>query len=306
MEMDISIIIISFNTRKYTKECIELVLRNTRGVNFEIIVVDNASEDGSCEYLSKLAARNRKIELVKNSENVGFAKANNLGTQKAKGKYVLFLNSDTLIKNNLLLEMIGWMEENPKVGIATCALKNTDGSLQGTGGYFPTLLRVFSWMVIQDLPLVDRLIRPFHPMKDKMSRAGEDFYKKGQEVDWVTGAFMLVRRGVFDGGIKWDGEYFMYTEDTDFCFQVKKAGWKVYYLPKWSITHIGGASSTKEYSVLKEFDGVKLFYKKHYPRWQYPILRGLLKIGALGRMVLFGILEGKRSALTYAKAFKQA
>lgn len=98
----------------------------------------------------------------------------------------------------------------------------------------------------------------------------------------------------------------MYTEDTDFCYRAKKAGWRVVYLPKWSITHFGGASSTSEFSIVSEFKGIKLFYKKHYPLWQYPLLRLFLKIGAALRMLVLGIIYGKEARATYANAFKAA
>jgi GT2 family glycosyltransferase len=197
----------------------------------------------------------------------------------------------------VLGEMVAWMDESPKVGIASCGLRNNDGSLQETGGYFPTLLRVLAWMVIQDLPMVDRLIRPFHPRKS--------FYRGEKELDWVAGAFMMVSREVARK-IKWDEDYFMYTEDVDYCFRAKRRGWKVVYWPRKAITHLGGASGTKEETILREFEGIKTFYRKHCPRWQYPVLRGLLKIGALGRMVVFGILGEERQRKVYAKAFSRA
>jgi GT2 family glycosyltransferase len=304
--MDLTVVVISFNTKKLTWECIESVIKNTRGLDVEIVVIDNSSKDGSREFLSKAATRNRKIKLVKNSENVGFAKANNQGVKISRGRYVLFLNSDTRVDGNLLTEMVDWMDKHAKVGVATCALKNKDGSLQGTGGYFPTLARVFSWMTIQDFPLVDRIIKPFHPMKGKSVLNGLGFYSKEREVDWVTGAFMLVRRQVFGDGVTWDEEYFMYTEDVDFCYQAKKKGWGIFYLPRWNILHYGGASGTSEFSIVSEYKGLKIFYRKHYSAWQYPLLRVSLKIGALGRMALLGILEGKETFRIYAKAFAEA
>jgi hypothetical protein len=175
--------------------------------------------------------------------------------------------------------------------------------MQGTGGYFPTLLSVFSWMTIQDLPFVDKLIKPFHPMKSMSFSKASAFYDKAKELDWVTGAFFLISREAFNNVGYFDERYFMYTEEVDYCYRVKKNGWMVYYNPKWAITHYGGASGKTWSNVVPEFEGVKRFYKKFYPRWQYPLLRLLLKIGALGRMLMFGILRGKEAAYAYAKAF---
>ncbi len=120
------------------------VVKKTKGIKFEVIVVDNNSADGSVAALENLKPKVQNLRLIKNKENKGFSGANNQGMEVAVGRYFLFLNSDTLIHDNVLGEMVGWMEKNPKVGVATCALKNGDGSSQATGGYFPNLIRVFS------------------------------------------------------------------------------------------------------------------------------------------------------------------
>jgi GT2 family glycosyltransferase len=303
--MDLSIIIVSFNTKKLLEDCVDSIIKNTKGIKYEIIVVDNASADGSPELVERYS-RKISVRLIKNRNNLGFGTANNQGMKKSSADFVLLLNSDTIIHDNAISHMLAWMKKKPKVGISTCALKNADGSLQGTGGHFPTLIRVFSWMTIQDLPLVDKFIKPFHPMREKSFSKGEDFYNKEKEMDWVTAAFFMIRREAMADIGYFDEDYFMYTEETDYCYRAKKKGWKVWYVPKWSITHLGGASGTSELSVLAEFEGVKTFYKKHYPAWQYMILRLFLKIGAFGRVVLFGILEGSKSAKIYAEAFKKA
>ena len=121
--MDLSIIIVSFNTKKILKDCIESVVKTTKKIKYEIIVVDNDSKDGSVELLRKLAKK-YPIRIIANKNNAGFGIANNQGAQIAKGKYILFLNSDTIVKKNVLGEMILWTNKNPKVGAATCALRN--------------------------------------------------------------------------------------------------------------------------------------------------------------------------------------
>ena len=302
---DLSIIIVSFNTKNLLKSCIESIIENTGKVSYEIIVIDNASKDGSND-LVKDYAKKYQIKLIENIVNIGFGSANNQGIKESTGKYILFLNSDTLIKNHTIEKMYSWMEIHPKVGVASCALLNNDGSLQGTGGYFPSLIRVFSWMTIQDIPFVDSLIKPFHPMKSKSFRKGDAFYKEEKELDWVTGAFLLTRKKIMDKVGYFDEDYFMYTEEVDYCYRVKKEGWKIFYVPSISVIHLGGASGISGENVINEYRGVKLFYQKHYPSWQYPLLRLFLKIGALWRMFVFGLLEGRGSAKTYAKAFREA
>jgi GT2 family glycosyltransferase len=302
----LSIIIPSYNTREILCDCLKSIVKFTKGLDYEIIVIDNASSDGSLEALTRLAKTMKVLRLIRNKKNIGFSAANNQGYKASCGEYILFLNSDTKIGDNVLASMVLWMDRNPKVGVSSCKLKNSDGSIQATGGYFPTLPSVFSWMVLQDLPLVDYFIKPFHPMKGKSFVKGLNFYRKGRELDWVTGAFFLTRREILSEVGGWDEDYFMYMEEVDLCFRIKKSGWKIAYVSDYAITHLGGASGSTTLSVLSEYKGIKMFYKKHFPSWQYPILRFLLKLGALGRMVLFGIIEGKGTVKIYAEAYKLA
>ncbi|EKD62066.1 MAG: Glycosyl transferase family 2 [uncultured bacterium] len=304
--MDVSIIIVSYNTEKLTASCIRSIVKYTRDVDYEIIVVDNGSTDGSVAKISNLKSQISNLRLVKNKINLGFGQANNQGMKIAKGEFILLLNSDTKIYDNVLGDMIHWMRANPDVGIASCSLRNKDGSLQPTGGYFPTILRVVSWMLfLDDLPLLGKLIRSFHPHTPDFF-GKNPIYTAVQEFDWLTGAFMLIRKDVIKKSGYFDEDYFMYVEEVDLCYRIKKEGSRILYLPKWSIIHYGGASGKRSESILAEYRGIKTFYKKHYPKWQYPILRLLLKIGSVIRILLFGLLEGKESAATYAKAFKLA
>lgn len=304
--MKVSIIILNYNTPEVTEQCILSVLKNTKKAKFEIILVDNGSLPESYSYLRKKFSKSKNIKIIRSTKNLGFSGGNNLGIKKSSGEYILLLNSDTIVDGDVISEMAQWLDKNGDVGVATCALKNEDGTIQGTGGYFPTLLRVISWMTIEDFPFVDKLIKPFHPHRSKSILKNDEFYKSKREIDWVTGAFLFTRREVIDQVGAIDEDYFMYTEDTDFCYRAKKAGWKIMYLPKWSITHLGGKSSNREYPILTEFKSLKLFYKKHYPAWQMPLVRLFLKIGSLWRMVVFGLLYGKEAFSTYAKAFRQS
>jgi hypothetical protein len=329
--VDLSIIIVNFNTKDLTREGIDSIVKTTKEINLEIIVVDNASKDSSVamleEYSRKLATRPKfasqsevfrrdigdnshepTLRLIKNRTNFGFAKGNNQGIKKARGRYILLLNTDTKLSSNVLGEMISWMDKNPKVGVASCALRNKDGSLQGTGGHFPDLFRVFAWMFfLEDIPLLDRLIKPFHPMHGLSPfYKGEGLFTHTKQQDWVTGAFFLTRKKVLDEVGFLDEDYFMYMEEVDLCYRIKKSDWQVWYLPDWSIVHYGAASSTAEFPILSEYKSMKLFYKKHKSSWQFPVLRIFLKGGALARLVIFGLLRGGDAAKTYAKAYKVA
>jgi GT2 family glycosyltransferase len=299
--LDLSIIIVSYNTKKLTLACIDSIRKHTKGVTYEIVVVDNNSTDGSLEELEKLTY----VRLIRNKENKGFGAANNIGLKVATAKYLLLLNSDTIILDNVLGEMVSWMLQHPKVGVASTALKNEDGTMQGTGGYFPTLGKVFAWMCfLEDIPLLDQLIKPFHPVHGQSPfYTGARQFMNAKQQDWVTGAFMLIPKKVIDEVGMFDEDYFMYTEEVDLCFRIKKKGWEVWYLPQFSIIHLGGSSSTKEFPLLQEYKSMKLFYQKNMSKWQFPVLRFLLKVGALLRILLLGILKGKDMARIYWKAF---
>jgi GT2 family glycosyltransferase len=306
--MELSIIIVNWNTEEITKEAISSVIKYTSQIRYEIIVVDNGSEDGSVSMLKKLEKKYPFIKLILNKKNVGFGKGNNQGFNGAKGEYVLMLNTDTVIHDNVLDEMVSWMDTHPKAGAATCALKNKDGSMQGTGGYFPTLFRVFSWMFfLEDIPFLDSIIRPFHPVHGQSPfYKGTGTFEKERQQDWITGAFVIIRKKILDDVGYFDEDYFMYSEEVDLFWRIKQKGWLVWYLPKWSITHLGGASSTSEFPIISEYKGIKMFYKKHMPSWQLPILRFFLKSGAVLRVLLFGIIKGRDVARTYVKAFAAA
>ena len=202
--------------------------------------------------------------------------------------------------------MYDYIKKHKKIGCLSGSLKNIDGTIQGTGGYFPTLIRVFSWMTIQDFPLVDKWIKPFHPMKSRSPLKNGGFFRNEKELDWVTGACMFMRKSAVNDTGYFDPDYFMYTEEVDYFFRMKKKGWKIFYNPRYSITHIGGKSGEAGSGIYREFEGIKTFYKKHYSKWQYPFLRLLLKMGAFWRMILFAILYGKEDFLIYAKAFIKA
>lgn len=303
--IDISVIVINYNTAKLTKKCIESVFIKTKGINVELIVVDNASKDKSVEVLSTLSKK-FNIKVIANKENLGFGRGNNQGMRIAKGRYFLLLNTDTLVKDNVLGEMVRFMDKNKDIGLATCALRNTDGSIQGTGGFFPTLPRVFAWMTfLDDLPLLDRIIKPFHPMHGNSPYKGESYFAKRHEQDWITGAFFLGRSELIKSVGYFDDDYFMYVEEVDYCYRVRQLGFKIAYLPKWNIIHYGGASSTKEFPIISEFKGLLIFYSKHKNKSQLAKLRLLLKMGIALRIILFGILKGREVAQTYAKAYRE-
>ena len=303
--IDLSIIIVSYNSKDFLISCIDSIKRYAGSIKYELIIVDNASSDGSVDEVKK---RYKEVILIKNNENLGFGKANNIGIKIAKGEYILLLNSDTFFKKDILAKMVNWMRINPEIGISSCLLRNIDGSIQGNGGYFPTLFKVFAWMFfIEDIPLIGSLIKPFHPMHANIPFfKGDEFFKKVREFDWVSGAFFLIRNKVIKEVGYFDQDYFMYTEEVDYCFRAKKTGWRIVYNPDWYIVHRGGGSSAGGFSIISEFQGIKIFYKKHMSKLNFQFLRLFLKVGALLRIVVMGLIKGKEAIYVYKKAFEVA
>ena len=227
--MTLSIIIVSLNTKKLTEDCIKSILSEGSQISKEIIVVDNGSSDGSVEALRRLK-KERKIDLVENKGNFGYAKANNQGIRKAKGKYLLLLNNDTLVHKGALGELVDFAGKTPSVGVVGSKLLNIDGTLQASCYNFPTITNAIKEYWLGEKGLFG-----------KYAPKG----KKPVEVDAVVGAVFLItpqaRRKV---GIL-DERYFAYFEDIDYCRQTWGAGLKVYYLPSSVITHYHGATFKK-------------------------------------------------------------
>ena len=302
-EIDLSIVLIS-SKKDYLFDCLRSVRKNSAGLTTEIILVDNASPDKIGEDAKKAFP---EIKVIRRDENGGFGENNNLGMKVATGRYVLLLNDDTkVISKNIFKEMVQWMDEHPGVGLSSCALVNPDKvTFQGSGGSFPTLFKVFAWMTfLDDIPGVDSLIKPYHPLHGwSPFYKGESYFKSPHKQDWVTGAFFLMRKSAMDAVGIFDEDFFLYVEEVELSYRFVKAGWEVWYLPKWKLMHYGSVTIGSERAMVYELQNIKLFYKKHYPKWQIPILTLILKFGSLLRIVLFGILKGPGIAKIYAKAF---
>lgn len=309
-EIDLSIIIISLSTEKYhTKDSLEITLKSLKPalnrLSSEVILVDNSNIDDGTYKMSKLYFPD--IKYLRRESVYGFGGNNNFGLKHAKGKYVLFLNNDIkLLDKNTLFEMVDWMNKNEKVGASTCSLLNSDEkTLQGTGGSFPNLFNVFAWMTfLDDVPFLNKLIKSMHPMHSVSPfGSNEDYYKEEHSQDWITGAFYLVRKEILDKVGGFDEDYDAYVEETDLSFRIKNLAYSIMYLPKWQIVHYGGQSYGSENSLIYELKNLKVFFKKHYPKWQMPILNFTIKLGCVLRIIVFSLFRPSLVKV-YAKAFK--
>lgn len=260
--VDISIIIVNYNTKKLTIDCVDSIVKSVTNYSFEIIIVDNASTDGSLDAISKLKnppsqQANKKpkvqIEIIKNSDNLGFSKANNQGIKIAKGKYVLLLNSDTKVKKNSIDELVKFADKTKDCGVVGSKLLNKDGSIQPSCFNFPTV-----WRAIKQYWLkYDKSLNKFAPNGQKPS-----------EVEAVVGAALLVTpKAVIEVGLL-DERFFFYYEDLDYCRRVRRVGLKVYYLPTAEIIHYHGASAEVDksgsYNLLVNSSKIYHGLVKHY------------------------------------------
>lgn len=302
---DISIVIVSTNIKDLLSVCLKSVAAALKGIEGEVIVVDNASTDGTPEMVVKEFPW---VRLIRKKKNHGFGQNNNFGMRVAKGRYVLLLNSDTeIIDKKIFRQMIAWMDAHPEIGVASCALLNPDKkTLQGSGGYFPTLPRVFAWMsFLDDLPGIDALVRPYHPLHGwSPFYKGEGYFKKPHQQDWLTGAYYLMRKEAMDEVGLFDEDFFLYVEEVELSYRFIKAGWEIWYLPKWKIVHYGQVTIGSERALVYELENLKLFYKKHYPDWQLPVLTLILKFGVLLRTILYTLIGKFNVSKIYVKAFK--
>ncbi len=251
--LDASIIIINWNTRDMLSDCLGSIALTAGKLNVEIIVVDNNSTDGSQAMVQE---RFPEVRLIQNRQNVGFAKANNQALAVMQGRYALLFNSDALATPGSIQALIELADSQPGAGLIGALLVNPDGSFQASYTSFPNL-----W---QEFLILTGLGRLLHGRR--YPSRGPNEAKGPQKVDYVEGACLLARREAFQqvGGL--DEGYFMYAEEVDWCYAMKKAGWQVWYQPKSRIVHYGGGSS-KNRRTQREADLYRSrvrFFRKHY------------------------------------------
>ncbi len=227
---DVSIIVVNWNTRDLSADCLNSIAATAGELDLEIIVVDNASTDGSQAMLQQTFPH---VRLIANAENVGFARANNQGLAACQGHYALLLNSDALLTANSLQAMLDLAESQPRAGIVGAHLRNRDGSFQASHSPFPNLWQEF--LILSGLGRL--LYGRWYPSHGPEENRGP------QVVDYVEGACLLVRRAAFDqvGGL--DEGYFMFSEEVDWCYAMREKGWQVWYQPEARVIHLGGGSS---------------------------------------------------------------
>lgn len=256
----LTVIIVSFNTRDYLRACLASIFQlRADNAALEIVVVDNASSDGSADMVRSEFPKARLIAL---KENVGFGRANNIGLRQSQARYQLILNSDTEIVDNALEQMCCFMDAEPTVGALGPQLLNTDQTIQLSCRRFPSYRTAF----FNRYSILTRLFP-----KNRFSAEylmTDDGHSQTREVDWVSGACLMTRRETLaDVGLL-DEEFFMYAEDVDWCYRMKQTGWKIVYFPEAQVIHhIGRSTRRARFRMIYErHRSMWLFYRKHYSR----------------------------------------
>ena len=280
----LSIIIVNYNTGKLLSDCIRSLWLNNHFLLPEIIVVDNNSSDKSID-LAK--ANSDKIRFILNDENVGFAKANNQGLQIAQGQFILFLNPDTVALPQALEKILEFFKKTPDAGIVGCKILNPDGSLQFSCRSFPGFWNYFfeSFFLYKLLPK-NRWIGKFYVTNFS--------YDKVKEVDVVLGAFMMTKKEILDQVGYFDERFFMYSEETDLCYRMKKKNKKVYFYPDAQIIHYGRASASQYPVKMFQQDHRSrfLFMRKHYSAINILFSTWIIFIGVFLRIIFWSLASG--------------
>lgn len=284
---DLSIIIVNYNAGDFLLKCLDSIQTNVSDtISYEVIVVDNDSADESIDLVKSAMFPPRRtgtvqrLKIIENGENLGFSKANNIGVKNASGRYILFLNPDTIIFKDTLERLVSFMDKTPDAGASTCFLELTTGKLDdGAHRGFPTPWNSFTYF-----SGLSKLL-PKSELFNGYNMAWKDL-DKIHTVDAIVGAFMLVRREAGEQIGWWDEDYFFYGEDLEFCYQLKEKGWKIYFVPEVKAMHYKGVTSgikkssahvttanpeTKRRATQARFNAMKIFYKKHYEK-KYPTI----------------------------------
>jgi len=261
--MDLSIIIVNYNVKEFLQQALTSIQQAGRSLDYEVIVVDNASTDGSVELIQEKFS---KVILLANEENRGFAVANNQAMKIARGEFILLLNPDTIVQENTFSVILDFFRQHPDCGMVGCKILNPDGITKIVG-----LSRLF-------------------PRSKLFGKYNLTYLNPNEtyEVEAISGSFMFFRREVMEQIGYLDESFFMYGEDLDWCFRVREAGWKIYYFPDTQIIHFKGESSKKSDTdlILQFYRAMKLFVEKHYRNRYFHVPQWLLMAGIWARALL--------------------
>lgn len=276
----VSIIILSYNTKELLLSCLRSINKYLSKSDIEIIIIDNASTDGTKEII-----QSSKFKIIENKENLGFAKANDIGAKEAKGEYLLFLNSDTQLLNGKIIEMADFLKNNKSIGIIGGKLLNEDNSPQLSCGRFYGILEVMLMLFG-----AEKLIRK---SPDNITR-----------VNWVSGACLMIKKDLFEKVGGFDESFFMYMEDMELCYCVNKLGYQIWFYPAAKILHIGHGSSDRSFAIVNIYQSLLYFHKKHKSKVEYELVKMMLFVKAYLAIITGIISNNSYLRNTYKKAIQ--
>ena len=291
--IDLSVVIVSYNTKKITKDCLESINRSLAKskIKYEVVVADNASKDGSDDLLLKMAQdKANHLVYFQTGKNLGFGRGNNYAVKKAKGKYILLLNSDTIVLNRAIEKLYHYYVGREKeVHFAGAKLLNRNLSPQASAARFFTLPVVFAALFL----------------KGDYFGLTRYYPKKIMKVDWVSGACILTKKTLYQRLGGFDQDIFMYMEEVDLLYRAARRGYSTYFYPASQIIHLGSASSQgKTFPILQVYKGFIFFYKKHLSIFHLLALHLLLKLKALIALIIGKIRNNRYLVETYGQALK--
>lgn len=253
MSTVLSIIIVNFETPEHTLACIRSIIANRPRCAFEILLIDNGSQDGSLERIRKELP---EVICIATGANLGFARANNLGISNARGEFILLLNSDTKVLDDSLDRMLEYLLMNPRIGAVGPRQLDGEGRLQLSWGSFPTLVsEAYRKLLHKRLSVNDFAVRDY--LEEKFSGSNR--------VGWVSGSCLMTRKAALKASGLLDGHFFMYFEDIDLCRRIQDAGWDVHFNSEMTIVHYGGVSAKKNLlHVLVEYRHSQIYFAKKY------------------------------------------
>lgn len=284
--MQLSIIIINYNTFQLTCNCIASIKQKLLGMTYEIILVDNASTECDPDlFLQKFA----DINLIASTINTGFTGGNNMGIARAKGEYLLLLNSDTELINNAPKICYDYMQQHPEVGMSTAQLQYPDGRIQFTCRRFRTI----TWELLEIIPLYKLL-----PKKKREQLMLHHYFdhKSFANCDWVWGAYMFFPKKIIGqlAGHKLSDDFFMYCEDVLWCWDFKQLGYEIHFLPQAQVMHVHKGSVSKDKWITIRTTSIKnhaKFMKKYYPDWRWYIFAAIFYTKQYGALWLGKVLK---------------
>ncbi|MCD4832100.1 MAG: glycosyltransferase family 2 protein [Anaerohalosphaeraceae bacterium] len=288
MSPTVSIIVVNYNRRDLLAQCLKSIENCSGQLDIEIIIIDNASTDDSTSYTEK---HYPQVKLVKNKTNRGFSAANNQAIAIASGRYVLFLNSDTVIYDGSIEALLAVFKKHPRTGLCAPKLLNTDGSIQKNVYHFPTFKAIFARYTFLKYFGLFKKARDFYRVRDFT-------YDKLAEIDRPMGAAMLTSKKILEEVGPMDESFFFYFEDVDICKRIKDAGYKIYFAPESLITHHGQASSASlgsNKTLIMFFESMFYYFRKHSPRKKTFLFALAFKPAVLIYVIiemLLGVLRG--------------